>query len=161
MPFSPELYRLAVEMSAPNGYGWYNENWHQRVENSSESIISLEEIASKGIMDDIEIHRSLGAKAKNYDIYDPETDDWFQFVEGSYIRNTEAFAGKDTKKSLHEGVAEGLSEQFGGIPENWQHCKGLGMIDYYGEERQAEVHWFQEVSVGKIKFKIKRWFDES
>ena len=58
-------------------------------------------------------------------------------------------------------MAEGLAEQEGGKPENWQHCKGDGVIDYYGEERAAEVHWFQEETVGKLKFRIKRWKDES
>ena len=42
----------------------------------------------------------------------------------------------------------------------WQHCKGNGVIDFDGEERKAEVHWFQEETVGKVKFKVKRWIDE-
>ena len=64
------------------------------------------------------------------------------------------------RKPLHEGVAEGLAEQCGGTPEKWQHCKGDGIIDWYGEERPAEVHWFQEETVGKVKFKVKEWLDE-
>ena len=48
---------------------------------------------------------------------------------------------------------------FGGEPDEWQHCKGIGTIDYHGEEIDAEVHWFQEPSVGKHKFKIKKWED--
>ena len=55
-----------------------------------------------------------------------------------------AFAGSGTKHPLHDGVAEGLTEQFGGEPSKWQHCKGHGILDYDGEERPAEVHWFQE-----------------
>lgn len=35
-----------------------------------------------------------------------------------------------------------------------------GVIDFDGEERKAEVHWFQEETVGKVKFKVKRWIDE-
>lgn len=110
---------------------------------------------------DITIGRSVGAKAKNYDIKDPETGDIFHFVEGTKIQNSQVFAGKGTKHSLHDGVAEGLTEQFGGTPSKWQHCKGHGIIDYDGEERPAEVHWFQEETVGKVKFKVKRWEDES
>ena len=48
----------------------------------------------------------------------------------------------------------------GGNPDNWQHVKAIGYIDFYGEERMAEVHWFQEETVGKHKFKIKKWIDE-
>lgn len=109
---------------------------------------------------DVLIHRSVGARAKNYDIIDPETGEMFQFAEGTRIQNVEVFAGKGTKKSLHEGVAEGLADQVGGSTEKWQHCKGKGILDYYGEERPAEVHWFQEETVGKVKFKVKRWLDE-
>lgn len=115
---------------------------------------------SSTIKSDILIHRSVGAKARNYDVISPDSGDVFHFVEGTKIQNSEVFAGKGTKHSLHEGVAEGLAEQYGGDPEKWQHCKGNGVIDFDGEERKAEVHWFQEETVGKVKFKVKRWIDE-
>lgn len=109
---------------------------------------------------DMYIVKALSARGKNYDIVDPSTGEIFQFVEGTRIQNSQVFAGKGTKHPLHPGVAEGLSEQIGGTPSKWQHCKGHGIIDYYGEERPAEVHWFQEETVGKVKFKVKRWEDE-
>ena len=109
---------------------------------------------------DTYIVKTLSAKGKNYDIVDPETGEIFHFAGGTRIQNSQVFAGKGTKHSLHPGVAEGLSEQIGGSPSKWQHCKGHGVIDYYGEERPAEVHWFQEETVGKVKFKVKRWEDE-
>lgn len=106
---------------------------------------------------DIQIGRSLGAKSKNYDILDPQTGEIFHLVEGSRLQNVEVFAGKGTRTSLHDGVAEGLTEQYGGQIGNWQHVKGHGIIDYYGDEIGAEIHWFQEDSVGRVKFKVKRW----
>ena len=110
---------------------------------------------------DTHIVKSLSARGKNYDVFDPDSGEYFKFVGGTRIQNSEVFAGKGTKHSLHPGVAEGLSEQIGGTPSKWQHCKGHGIIDYYGEERPAEVHWFQEETIGKVKFKVKRWEDES
>jgi len=107
---------------------------------------------------DFEIGRSLGAKAKNYDIKDA-AGNIYNFVEGTKLQNAEVFAGNETRKPLHNGVGEGLTKQFGGNPEKWQHCKGNGIIDYFGEERKAEIHWFQEPSVGKVKFIIKRWLE--
>ena len=107
---------------------------------------------------DFEIGRSLGAKARNYDIKD-FIGNIYNFVEGTKIQNAEVFAGNGTKKPLHESVAKGLAKQFGGEPENWQHAKGFGIIDYLGEDRKAEVHWFQEPTVGKVKFIIKRWLE--
>ena len=69
------------------------------------------------------------------------------------------FAGKGGVKKLSPETMIGLSEQIGGKPSEWQHCKGIGTLDYYGENREAEVHWFQESTVGKHKFKIKKWLD--
>lgn len=122
---------------------------------------TVDKSAESGIikLEDIEIGRSIGAKAKNYDILDPASGEYFNFVEGTKIQDAEVFAGKGCKKPLAKEVAEGLAKQIGGKAENWQHAKGHGIIDYYGEEREAEVHWFQEKSVGKHKFKIKRWED--
>lgn len=108
---------------------------------------------------DTYIHKSVGAKSLNYDIIDPNTGEFFHFVEGTRIRNSKVFAGKGGVKALNPEVAEGLSKQIGGNPKEWQHCKGVGTIDYYGEDVDAEVHWFQEPSVGKHKFKIKKWLE--
>lgn len=103
--------------------------------------------------------RGAFSKLKKSTVYDSETGDRFNFAENTKIQNAEVFAGKGTKVSLHEGVAEGLTKEYGGEPSNWQHSKGIAYIDYYGENRKAEVHWFQEKNVGKVKFKIKRWKD--
>ena len=111
------------------------------------------------ILDDITIGRSLGAKAKNCSIIDPMSGERFQFTEGTKIRNPKVFAGKGGVKELNDETKEGLTEQLGGNPSDWQHCKGIGTVDYYGEDRDAEVHWFQEPTVGKHKFRIKRWLD--
>ena len=119
----------------------------------------VENASENGKMEDIYIHRSVGAKARNYDILDPLSGERFHFSEGTRIKNPKVFAGKGGVKELLPEVAEGLSEQIGGKPEDWQHCKGIGTIDFYGEDRDAEVHWFQEESVGKHRFKIKEWLE--
>lgn len=105
----------------------------------------------------IRINKGVGAKAKNYDVIDPTTGELFHFVEGTKIQDAEVFAGYCTKKPLNEAVADGLAGEFGGDPDKWQHAKGIGTLDYYGEDIKAEVHWFQEESVGKVKFKVKEW----
>lgn len=125
--------------------------FRKTLENSSESdTISLK---------DIIIGKSLGAKSKNYEVIDNITGEYFHFVEGTKIQNAEVFAGYGVKKPLREEVAEGLAKEFGGSPEKWQHAKGVGVLDYHGDELKAEVHWFQEESVGKVKFKVKEWLE--
>lgn len=112
---------------------------------------------SSTIVADANRKHNTNAKSSNYDVLDPASGEYFHFAEGSRIRNPQVFAGYLGRKPLDPGVADGLAEQIGGLPERWQHCKGTGTIDYYGEEIDAEVHWFQEQSVGKHKFKIKKW----
>lgn len=112
---------------------------------------------------DILIHKNLGAKAKNYKVIDKATGIEYEFASGTRIQNAEVFAGKGTRHSLNEGVLEGLTKQYEGADVNgWQHAKGFGILvdPDTGEELPAEVHWFQEKSVGKVKFKVKRWLDE-
>lgn len=110
-------------------------------------------------LDDIIIGKSVGAKAQNYDIIDPSSGEYFNFMEGTKIQNVEVFAGHGVKKPLRQEVVEGLTKEFGGNPDKWQHAKGIGVLDYHGEELKAEVHWFQEETVGKVKFKVKRWLE--
>ena len=108
-------------------------------------------------LDDIEIGKSLSAKAKNYNIMDLQTGDTFHFSEGTKIQDVQVFAGKGSKTIFRK--ADKYAERYGGKPEDWQHCKGKGVVDYYGEERKAEVHWVQCESVGKHEFFIKEWLE--
>lgn len=106
---------------------------------------------------DLVIGRSLGAKALNYDIKDPRTGKTYHFVEGTTISGVEVFAGKGVRSKLRPKVTAGLVERYGGRPKNWQHVKGFGTIEKGGHYITAEVHWFQESSVGRCEFKVKRW----
>lgn len=113
--------------------------------------------AAKYAADNIRIGRSVGAKAKNYVVVDKSTGEEYYFVEGTRTQNAQVFAGKGGVKPLREEVAQGLAAEFGGKPEEWQHCKAQGWLDVNGEAVKAEVHWFQNGSE-KVKFKVKRWF---
>jgi len=119
----------------------------------------LTEAPKRGTMlPDIVIGRSVGAKAKNYDIMDLNTGEMFRLVEGSHLQNVEVFAGKGGYKPYNN--AWKYARDFGGKVEDWQHVKGFGLVDYYGEAREAELHWSQCAGFGKHDFFIKRWLDE-
>ena len=111
---------------------------------------------------DTYIVKKLSAKGKNYKVVDKTTGVEYEFSPGTRIQDSEVFAGKGTRHPLHEGVAEGLTEQYGGRVSDWQHAKGFGTLldPDTGEELEAEVHWFQAKDVGKVKFKVKEWLDE-
>ena len=109
---------------------------------------------------DIPIGRSLGAKSKNYIVTDKATGEKYHFVEGTRLQNVQVFAGKGGTKPLKEEVSQGLASEFGGNPEDWQHCKAKGWLDVNNEHIKAEVHWFQN-NGKKVKFKVKEWlYDE-
>lgn len=94
------------------------------------------------------------------EIKDKETGEKFHLSEGERIRNPETFAGKGGKDPLREEVKEGLSERYNvDTPDDWSHAKGVGTVDYYGEDRDAEIHWFSHPEVGKCEGKIKKWLD--
>lgn len=119
----------------------------------------LTEAPKRGTMlPDIVIGRSVGAKAKNYDIMDLNTGEMFRLVEDSHLQNVEVFAGKGGYKPYNN--AWKYARDFGGKVEDWQHVKGFGLVDYYGEAREAELHWSQCAGFGKHDFFIKRWLDE-
>ena len=67
------------------------------------------------------------------------------------------FAGRGVSTKLRPKVVAGLVERYGGKARNWQHVKGLGTIVRGDRYVTAEVHWFQEPSVGRCEFKVKRW----
>lgn len=108
-------------------------------------------------LDDIQIHRSVGAKAKNYDVMDLQTGEKFHFVEGTKIQDVEVFAGKGVKTPYRNALK--FVNKYGGKEKDWQHVKGKGVLDYYGEERRAEVHWSRCIGIGDHEFFIKRWLE--
>lgn len=161
-----ERCRCIVEYDPGDGKKFQNvhtKQWktaEERARIESRKTFSPLSPSGRRYQKDIVIGRGVGAKPKNYDVLDYDSGGYFKFAEGSKIQNVEVFAGFGSRRPLWPEVAEGLAEQLGGSPDKWQHCKGNGILDCDGENRQAEVHWFQEASVGKVKFKVKRWLDE-
>lgn len=122
----------------------------------SERLIERNDIVSAS-EDYIQIGKSVGAKAGNYDIMDLDTGEKFQFVEGTRIQDVEVFAGYGSKTVFRD--AEKYAASFGGDAENWQHVKGFAWIATDDGDRRAEVHWVQCPGVGKYNFFVKEWLD--
>jgi hypothetical protein len=139
--YADELYHHGVK-----GMKWGVRRTPEQLGHNTKSV---DESSKSGII----------KKDKDYRIFDPSSDEYYYFSEGTRLQDSEVFAGKGASKRLNEETATGLSEQIGGKPQNWQHCKGKGVIDYRGEDRKAEVHWFQEATEGKHKFKISKWLE--
>ena len=106
---------------------------------------------------DIQIARSVGAKALNYEVLDLETGMMFRFVEGTRLQNVEVFAGKGSSSPYHKAYKYANTK--GGKVEDWQHVKGTGWLETDDGDRHAEVHWSQCEGIGKFDFFVKRWLD--
>ena len=138
----------------------HREDYNRSNELSSESsgdIIGVRNKPDVSVLSDIAIGRSVGAKASNFDIMDLKTGEHFQLVEGSHLQDVSVFAGKSVA-TPYRNAAE-FARVYGGEPENWQHVKGVGSVDFYGESRKAELHWSQCEGVGKFEFFIKEWLE--
>lgn len=107
---------------------------------------------------DIQIGRSIGAKAKNYDIMDLSTGEMFQFVEGTRIQNVEVFAGKGSSNVYRNAYK--YANRYGGKIEDWQHVKGVAWLTTDDGDRQAEIHWSQCEGYGKHDFFVKKWLGD-
>ena len=101
------------------------------------------------------IGKSVGAAALNYSVKDPRTGVSFKFVGGTTIHDVQTFAGHGVRNKLKPQTLAGLKKEFGGRPKDWKHVKGIGTLNFYGRPREAEVHWFEEKTVGKVKFRVK------
>lgn len=109
------------------------------------------------ILQDVFIGKSLGAKAKNYDVMDLETGEIFHFTEGTHLQNVEVFAGKGAKDVFRKAAK--YASKFGGNPKDWQHVKAIGWLDTKEGSVRANVHWVQCAGYGKHEFFVKEWLD--
>lgn len=106
---------------------------------------------------DIVIHKSVGAKTLNYDVRLPNGE-YVNFTEGSRITNIKTIAGHGRDREIDE--VDILVERYGGDSRLWEKKKGFGYVDYEGESYKAEVHWYEEPTAGKVKFKVKAYDGE-
>ena len=79
----------------------------------------------------------------------------YPLVKGSQVTDIYNFAGKGTKRAVD--IEPGLIQRFGGIKGEWQHTSGNGYLSIRGKAKHAEIHWFQEQSVGIKLPRVKRW----
>ena len=114
-----------------------------------------EDKESMGIkLPDETIPKSVGAKWVNEEIYMPDGSK-AKFVEGSKITHKEVFAGKGTKTPIRD-IERLVKEYPGSKTELWQKVKGRAEIDWKGEQIKADVHWYEEPSIGRVEVKFKK-----
>ena len=104
----------------------------------------------------IEVHRSVGASAKNYPVKLPDSNQHVKLAEGQKIEGV-TFAGEGTEKEIRERYR---LESFYKIPASeWKKVGGKGYVIVNGVKRYAELHWY-EARGQKVELKVKRYLDE-
>lgn len=130
-------------------------NWNTTLENSENNgTIKLP---------DIQIYRSVGAKAKNYNIILPNNE-IVHLTEGTRVTNVQVIAGKGRNRQIDE-LSILIMRYPDTAEEKWQKVKEIGYVDYQGESYKANLHWYEEPSVGRVEWKVKpdadgNWFIE-
>ena len=125
------------------------QNKRQELENKYNSELTT-------FLPDEQLPFSVGAMWKNKDILMPNGE-YAHFVEGSKIINKQVFAGKGTKTPIRD--IERLVRQYPNTKEqNWQKVKGHAELNLNGETFKAEIHWYEEPSIGKVEIKYKKGF---
>ena len=138
---------------------WRDEAESDRIEERKKYInYNKSKLPDSYRLPDEYIHKSVGAKTKNYDVMDLDTGEMYHLVEGTYLRNKKVFAGKGSKNVYRK--AFDYSQKYGGKADDWKHVKGIGVLETEDGDREAEIHWSECDEVGKVELFVKRWLDE-
>ena len=104
---------------------------------------------------DEQLPRSVGAKWANEKIRIPGKGH-ARFVEGAIIREKEVFAGKGCRRKIDE-IHRLIKDYPGTRSSQWMKVKGITEIEMPdGRIQTAELHWYEEPSVGRVEVKRKR-----
>lgn len=131
--------------------------WKEQRERESQTLISGEKSGT------IQIGKSLRAKAKNYDVVLPNNE-IVHLTEGTRVTNVTVIGGKGRTRNIDQAPVL-VARYPGTVESEWKKVKGIGYVDYQGESYKADLHWYEEPSVGRVEWKVKpdadgNWFIE-
>src|SRR5690606_34904022 len=80
--------------------------------------------------------------------------------EGSYITGVLPIAEGEKIREVQRLISS-YPLQNGSItsPKDWKKMRGTATVILDGQERTAEIHWYEATNIGKIEYKVKRWLD--
>ncbi|MBQ6733720.1 MAG: hypothetical protein IJR00_02310 [Lachnospiraceae bacterium] len=84
--------------------------------------------------------------------------EYAEIVAGTPITHVEVIAGRGRIRQIDE--ADILVDLYGGTALLWQKKKGIASICFRGEIYKAEIHWYEEPTVGRVKYKVKSYNGE-
>lgn len=147
------------------------QNVHSKEWKSAEKYGTINQRKQRGTLSDskrrydpdIFIPQSVGAKQKDILVKLPDGRK-VMLTPGSRITKVQTIAGLGRNRQID--IVDILTTKYPGSDAlKWQKKKGIGYVDFDGESYKAELHWYEEPTVGKVEFKIKpdadgNWFYE-
>lgn len=106
---------------------------------------------------EIIIPRSLSAAGFRDTVKLPDGS-YTKLTQGTKITKIVVFAGGNSNKKVK--VANHLAKQYKNKPNDWKKVRGEGFVDFKGKPAKCELHWFESKQTGRIKMKVKRWFED-
>ena len=91
------------------------------------------------------------------DVLDLATGLRYFLAKGSKLQDVTVFAGKGSKKEFRMAVK--YAERYGGNVADWQHVKGIGLLETEDGEVLANIHWVQCEGIGKKEMFVKEWLE--
>lgn len=91
------------------------------------------------------------------DVLDLSTGLRYYLAKGSKLQDVTVFAGKGSKTEFRK--AEKYAERYGGNAADWQHVKGIGLLETEDGEILANIHWVQCEGIGKKEMFVKEWLE--
>ena len=74
-------------------------------------------------------------------------------TEGTTLSHVTVIAGKGRDRKID--MVDVLVDIYGGHESEWTKKKGFAYLDYMGESWKAELHWYEEPTVGRVEVKVK------
>ena len=103
---------------------------------------------------DEDVPRSVGAKWHNYDIDMPDGT-IAHLEEGSKLQNKEIFAGRGCRTPIDD-INRLIKQYPDSQRKDWAKVKAIAnIVTENGENVKAEIHWYEEPTIGKVEFKFK------
>ena len=105
---------------------------------------------------------SIGAMATRFHVktgMKTQYDSW-HIREGSYVSGVTVMA-KGTAIRDVDRLVTTYKLQNGSLtnPKDWYKVRGTGIVTDTQVERMAELHWYQCANIGKVEFKVKRYYN--
>lgn len=133
--------------------GGTTEEWN-KIKSQNKKIL-LTKSSNSGKITSFETGRSVGAKAKTYSVKLPGSRQHTKLAEGQVIEG-KAFAGKGTGREIRDRFI--LEANYKIPAAEWQKVSGKGKVIIDGQERMAELHWY-EADGQRFEIKVKRFLE--